>query len=112
MISLNESSFSNFMLEVVNTILLAYPDTKIVGMNNTCIKLDIRYFRNYVDLHDHIDWVVLQSRKLTSSDLRDLKPLTSVFNLRPIIEHKSLLIEPLENSLLEEALSKFKRVTL
>lgn len=96
--------FSDFMVEVINTILLTFPGSDVdYSVDGTTAFLNIAGIK-YVEIQDHINWVVLQTFELSSHDLEQLEPLRSVFKIRPIIEHKSLLIEPLYSSPSEEAI--------
>ena len=96
--------FSDFMVEIVNTILLTFPGSDV----DYSVKGNIAFLNivgiKYVEIQDHINWAVLRTFELSSHDLEQLEPLRSVFKIRPIIERKSLLIEPWDSSPSEEAL--------
>lgn len=96
--------FSDFMVEIVNTILLTFPGSDV----DYSVKGNIAFLNivgiKYVEIQDHINWAVLRTFELSNHDLEQLEPLKSVFRIRPIIERKSLLIEPLDSSPSEEAL--------
>ena len=92
------------MVEIVNTILLTFPGSDV----DYSVKGNIAFLNivgiKYVEIQDHINWAVLRTFELSNHDLEQLEPLKSVFRIRPIIERKSLLIEPLDSSPSEEAL--------
>ena len=96
--------FSDFMMEVINTILLTFPGSDV----DYSVKGNIAFLNivgiKYVEIQDHINWAVLRTFELSNHDLEQLEPLKSVFKIRPIIEHKSLLIEPLDSNPSEEAI--------
>ena len=96
--------FSDFTVEVINTILLTFPGSDVdYSVKGNIAFLNIASIK-YVEIQDHINWAVLRTFELSSHDLEQLEPLKSVFKIRPIIEHKSLLIEPLDSNPSEEAI--------
>jgi hypothetical protein len=96
--------FSDFMVEVINTILLTFPGSDVdYSVSGNIAFLNIVGIK-YVEIQDHINWAVLRTFELSSHDLEQLEPLRSIFRIRPIIEYKSLLIEPLDSSPSEEAI--------